>query len=253
MRQLPSAPADRATASLSRAQRTSTTRMPPTIPGTMSSSAIPSMAGICGTPFCCSSPRTTISWRRTPSSAAILDAIDLHGEGEYLNEIRDNTVIGGQRAGIALGNSGGSKNKHDASGPGNWVHSNDLIGNRQGVLVILGTPDTLIEDNRITAGEDSKVGIEVRNAPGTELHGNHITGGTDEFWAIRLNEDRGADGRGKGIPSGIRIKCNVIRQAANGIRIDAGKNLSIVENVFDGIDGAELRVADGIEVSKYCP
>ncbi|MGX2957856.1 right-handed parallel beta-helix repeat-containing protein [Peribacillus sp. JNUCC 23] len=179
-----------------------------------------------------------------------LDAIDLHGEGEYLNEVRDNTVIGGHRAGIALGNSGGAKNKHDASGPGNWVHSNDLIGNRQGVLVILGTPDTLIEDNRITAGEDSKAGIEVRNGPGTELRGNHITGGTDGFWAIRLNEDRGTDGRGTGIPSGIMIESNVIRQTANGIRIDAGEDLSLVENVVDGIDGAELRVADGIEVSR---
>ena len=133
------------------------------------------------------------------------------------------------------------------------MHSNDLIGNRQGVLVILGTPDTLIEDNRITAGDDSRVGIEVRNAPGTKLHGNHITGGTDKFWAIRLIKDSGADGRGKGIPSGIRIKGNVIRQATNGIRIDAGKNLCIMENVFDGIRGDELRVADGIEVSKYCP
>jgi hypothetical protein len=156
-------------------------------------------------------------------------------EGEYLNEIRDNTVIGRQRAGIALGNSGGTKNKHDASGPGNWVHSNDLIGNRQGVLVILGTPDTLIED---------------RNAPGTELRGKHITGGMDGFWAIRLNEDRGADGRGKGIPSGIRIECNVIRQAANGIRIDAREVLRLVGNVVEGIDGAELRVADEIEVSR---
>ena len=186
-------------------------------------------------------------------TGSILDAIDLHGEGEYLNEVRDNTVVGGQRAGIALGNSGGAKNKHDASGPGNWVHSNDLIGNRQGVLVILGTPDTLIEDNRITAGDDSQVGIEVRNAPGTKLHGNHITGGTDKFSAIRLIKDPGADGRGKGIPSGIRIKGNVIRQASNGIRIDAGKNLCIMENVFDGIEGDEMRVADGIEVSKYCP
>ncbi len=179
-----------------------------------------------------------------------LDAIDLHGEGEYLNEIRDNTVIDGQRAGIALGNSGGNKHKHDASGPGNWVHSNNLIGNRQGILVILGTPDTLIEDNRITAGKDSKVGIEVRNAPDTELHGNHITGGTDGFWAIQLSEDRGTDGRGKGIPSGIRIESNVIRQAANGIRIDAGQNLSMVENVIDSIDGAEQRMADGIKVSR---
>ncbi|WP_246096782.1 right-handed parallel beta-helix repeat-containing protein [Psychrobacillus soli] len=179
-----------------------------------------------------------------------LDAIDLHGEGEYLNEVRDNTVVGGQRAGIALGNSGGVKNKHDASGFGNWVHSNDLIGNRQGVLVILGTPDTLIEDNWITAGEDSKVGIEVRNGPGTELHGNHITGGTDGFWAILLTEDRGTDGRGKGIPSGIKIESNVIRQSTNGIRIDAGEDLNLVENVVEGIDGAKLRVADGINGVK---
>ncbi|WP_249869588.1 right-handed parallel beta-helix repeat-containing protein [Oceanobacillus saliphilus] len=176
-----------------------------------------------------------------------LDAIDLHGEGEYLNEIRDNTVIGGQRAGIALGNSGGSKNKHDASGPGNWVYSNNLIGNRQGILVILGTPDTLIEDNKITAGEDSKAGIEIRNAPGTKMLGNHITGGTDGFWSIRLRDDRGTDGRGKGIPTDIRMESNVIRQAANGIRIDAGEKLSMVENVMDGIDGSELKVAEGIE------
>ncbi|WP_066296199.1 right-handed parallel beta-helix repeat-containing protein [Bacillus sp. FJAT-29937] len=178
---------------------------------------------------------------------SLLDAIDLHGEGEYMNEIRNNTVIGGKRAGIALGNPGGSKNKHDATGPGNWVHSNDLIGNRQGVLVILGTPDTLIEDNWINAGDNSETGIEVRNAPGTELRGNLITGGTDGFWAIRLSEDRGTDGRGKGIPSGITIAYNVIRQAANGIRIDAGKDLNIVENIIDDIEGPKLRVADGIE------
>ena len=179
-----------------------------------------------------------------------LDAIDLHGEGEYLNEIRDNTVIGGQKAGIALGNSGGSKHKHDASGHGNWVHSNYLIGNRQGILVILGTPETLIEDNMVIASEGSKTGIEIRNAPGTELHGNHITGRADGFWSIRISEDRGADGRGKGIPTGIRIESNVIRQASNGIRIDAGKDISMVENVLDGIDGAEQKVADRVEVSQ---
>ncbi|MFJ7827429.1 right-handed parallel beta-helix repeat-containing protein [Psychrobacillus sp. NPDC096623] len=179
-----------------------------------------------------------------------LDAIDLHGEGEYLNEIRDNTIIGGKKAGIALGNSGGSKNKHDASGHGNWVYSNNLIGNRQGILVILGTPDTIIEDNSITGDENSKTGIEVRNAPGTELRGNRITGGTDGFWAIRLSEDSGTAGRGTGIPSSIKIEGNVIRQAANGIRIDAGEDLSMIENIVDGIDGAELRVKDGIEVSR---
>lgn len=115
-------------------------------------------------------------------------------------------VINGQRAGIALGNSGGSKNKHDASGSGNWVHSKNLIGSSQVILVILGTPNTLIENNRITAREDSNTGIEVRNAPDTELPGNHITGGSDEFWAIHLSKDHGTDGRGGGIPSGIKIE-----------------------------------------------
>src|SRR5690606_29126646 len=66
-----------------------------------------------------------------------LDAIDLHGEGEYGNEVRGNRVTGGDRAGIALGNSGGSTHEHGATGEGNWVHDNLLIGNREGVLVIL--------------------------------------------------------------------------------------------------------------------
>ncbi|MDW0116151.1 right-handed parallel beta-helix repeat-containing protein [Sporosarcina thermotolerans] len=179
---------------------------------------------------------------------SILDAIDLHGEGEYLNEIRDNTVIGGQRAGIALGNPGGSKNKHDASGTGNWVHSNHLIGNREGILVMLGTPDTLIEDNRITAKGDSKTGIEIRNAPGTKLFRNYITGGNSGFWSIKLGEDRGNNGRGIGIPKGIRIEHNVIRQAANGIKINAGEDLSVIENVMDGIGGDKLKVDDGIKL-----
>lgn len=179
-----------------------------------------------------------------------LDAIDLHGEGEYLNEIRNNTVVGARRAGIALGNSGGEKNKHDASGFGNWVHSNNLIENREGVLVILGTPDTVIENNRIIAGEESKVGIEIRNAPGTKLYRNHISGGTHEFWAIRLIEDRGASGRGKGIPSDIRIESNVIRGTANGIRVDAGEDLTIVENVIDDIVGSEMKIARGVKVSN---
>lgn len=179
-----------------------------------------------------------------------LDAIDLHGEGEYLNEIRNNTVVGGKRSGIALGNSGGRKNKHDAAGAGNWIHSNNLIENREGVVVILGTPNTVIENNKIMAGKDSKVGIEIRNAPSTVLQGNHITGGTNDFWAIWLKEDRGADGRGKGIPANIRMESNVIRQVANGIRIDAGKDLTIVENVIDEIEGVELKIADGVKVSN---
>ena len=104
----------------------------------------------------------------------VRDAIDLHGEGEYLNEIRGNTVTGVDAAAIALGNSGGEEHKHDASGEGNWVHDNRLVGNDQGVLVILGTPDTLIDDNEVVGRSGSSVGIELRNAPGTVVRGNTI-------------------------------------------------------------------------------
>lgn len=103
-----------------------------------------------------------------------LDAIDLHGEGEYLNEIRGNTVRGGDRAGIALGNSGGSTHEHGASGEGNWIHENLLIGNQDGVLVILGTRGTLIEKNRIVAQEGSDTGVRLDEAPGTKLRANRI-------------------------------------------------------------------------------
>jgi hypothetical protein len=177
---------------------------------------------------------------------SILDAIDLHGEVEYLNEIRGNTVTDGKQAGIALGNSGGSKNKHDATGEGNWVHQNTLEGNRKGILVILGTPDTVIENNEITAGGRSATGIEVRNGPGTVIRDNTITDGTGKFWAIRLREDDGADGRGKGISRAVTVIDNTILRAANGIRVDAGKDIEVADNVLKGIRNTELRIADDV-------
>jgi predicted small lipoprotein YifL len=180
---------------------------------------------------------------------SILDAIDLHGEGEYLNEIRGNTVIGVEEAGIALGNSGGSKNKHDASGEGNWVHDNTLEGNRKGIVVILGTPETLIEGNQIAAGRRSVAGIEVRNGPGTVVRDNTVTGGVDDFWAIRLRKDDGTDGRGKGIPSEVAVTDNRILGAANGIRVDAGKDIELADNVLMGIRDTELRIAEGAQDS----
>ncbi|MET0887844.1 MAG: right-handed parallel beta-helix repeat-containing protein [Mycetocola sp.] len=180
-------------------------------------------------------------------TGSILDAIDLHGEGEYLNEVRGNSVTGGQEAAIALGNSGGAKNKHDAAGERNWVHHNRLEDNRTGILVILGTPDTLIENNEITGGERSATGIEVRNGPRTKIHGNTITDGTDDdFWAIRLLSDDGADGRGRGVPEGVAITANTILRAANGIRVDAAEDVDLTDNVLKGIGGTKLRIAEDV-------
>jgi hypothetical protein len=178
---------------------------------------------------------------------SILDAIDLHGEGEYLNEIRGNRVADCAEAGIALGNSGGSKNKHDASGEGNWVHDNALNGNRKGIIVILGTPATVIEKNKISASRRSVAGIEVRNGPGTLIRDNTITGGGDDFWAIRLRRDDGTDGRGKGVPTDVTIIANTILRTGNGIRVDAGKDIGLSDNVLKGIRDTDLRIADTVQ------
>jgi hypothetical protein len=121
---------------------------------------------------------------------SLLDAIDLHGEGEYLNEIRDNTIIGCERAAIALGNSGGETHDHGASGEGNWIHDNVLLANQVGVLVILGTPETLIEHNHIVADEDSQAGIVLEDAPHTEIRDNTIdTRGHDTFTRIDQQDE----------------------------------------------------------------
>lgn len=119
---------------------------------------------------------------------SVLDAIDVHGESEYLNEIRNNTVTGGQRAAIALGNPGGDTHNHAAAGEGNWVHHNNLIGNKEGITVILGTPDTVIEANRIVADEDSEIGIHIDDAPGTVVQGNILLP-TGDFQPFRVDEE----------------------------------------------------------------
>lgn len=122
---------------------------------------------------------------------SLLDAIDLHGEGEYSNLIRGNVVRDSRRAGIALGNSGGTTHEHGASGADNVVADNVLIGNREGVVVILGTPDTVVEDNQIVVEERSEVGVLLDDAPGTVLRGNVVRDVTeaDDFVPLVVDGD----------------------------------------------------------------
>jgi len=119
-------------------------------------------------------------------AGSLLDAIDLHGEAEYLNEVRGNTVTGGLHAAIGLGNSGGAINHHGASGDGNWIHHNKLIANAVGISVILGTPNTVIEANRIVADPGSLVGIELDDAPGTVVRDNVLVA-TGSFAPFRVD------------------------------------------------------------------
>lgn len=106
----------------------------------------------------------------------VLDAIELRGEGEYLNEIRGNAVSAAGRAGVALGDGAGPAARHGASGEGNWVHRNALRDNDVGVSVSGGTPGTRIEDNTVVAGSWSTAGIDLDDAPRTLVEGNTIIG-----------------------------------------------------------------------------
>ena len=182
----------------------------------------------------------------------VRDAIDLHGEGEYLNEIRGNTVTGVDAAAIALGNPGGEENKHDASGEGNWIHDNRLVGNDQGVLVILGTPDTVIDDNEVVGRTGSAVGIELRNAPGTIVRDNTVSGDAEGFWGILVAQDDGSDGRGAGVASDVLISGNRVTGRANGITVEAGTGITVEDNTVE-VQGTPWRVSEGAEVDGAPP
>jgi hypothetical protein len=182
----------------------------------------------------------------------VYDAIDLHGEDEYLNEIRRNTVIGSRAAGVGVGNTGGTATQHDASGPGNWIHHNVLKGNREGVIVHLGSPETLIENNVITDGDaaPARTGLDIRNAPDTVIRGNKISGNrADGFWGIHLREDPGDNGHAAGIPTDVLVEANVVTGNANGIRVDAGTGIVLDRNVVRGNAGEQLRISDDADVT----
>jgi parallel beta-helix repeat protein len=107
------------------------------------------------------------------------DGIDLHGELEYGNEIVANTVTWSARAGIGIGNTGGTATTHAGSGPDNWLHGNELSGNAGGVTVIRGSDRQVISGNTISGSAGA--GIEVRDGGGDGLRiaGNRIGGNRD--------------------------------------------------------------------------
>lgn len=188
-------------------------------------------------------------------TATALDAIDLHGEDEYLNEIRWNLVRDSQASGIGLGNTGGTATQHDASGPGNWIHHNLLSGNREGVKVGLGTPDTTIENNVIhgDGARAGSTGLYVLNAPGTVLDRNWVfSQGVDDYWAVRIAVDPGdpRTGAGAGAPVDVHVKRTVAAGHLNGIRVDAGQQIVLDRNFLRGARGERLRIAPEAGVTQ---
>lgn len=176
----------------------------------------------------------------------LLDAIDLHGEDEYANEISYNTIINTRRgAGIGLGNSGAT---HDATGPDNYIHHNEIIGGDRGIDVLYGTENTRIYGNSIRDIDNGDAtGIFVQNGHGTLIEGNEITNFTGaESLGIQVLYSYQALEPEKGIPDGIHIQDNHLNGLASGIYVEAHTPNYLYENNRltqivneDYIDGTE--------------
>ncbi len=174
--------------------------------------------------------------RNNEITGSSLDAIDLHGEDEYLNEVYGNTIRGTWKgAAIALGNTGGSfPSNHSESGPYNYIHSNILINNVEGITVSMGSPDTIIENNTITVEDGTLVrephhreliGIRLLNAPRTIVRDNELSGFGAADWPIVLAADpgdRNAGFVGAGDPRDVQLLGNRIVHSVNGIKLEAG-------------------------------
>jgi parallel beta-helix repeat protein len=92
-------------------------------------------------------------------TGAVSGAIDMHGEDEYSNEIRYNTVrdcvrngtyVSPNGAGIELGEwSGvpGTTTQHDNTGPNNYVHHNEVFNCTYGLRIVNNTNNTYVHDN----------------------------------------------------------------------------------------------------------
>ncbi|MCV7061816.1 right-handed parallel beta-helix repeat-containing protein [Mycolicibacterium vaccae] len=134
-------------------------------------------------------------------TGAVSGAIDLHGEDEYSNAIRYNTVsdcvrngtsVSPNGAGIEIGEySGvvGTDKLHDNSGPNNWIHHNIVYNCTCGLRIVNNSNNTWIEDNIFY--DNLEAGIKADLAPLEDLfiRRNTIYGNGS---GILLNDVRGA-------------------------------------------------------------
>jgi large repetitive protein len=163
----------------------------------------------------------------------VYDAIDLHGEDEYLNEVAHNTITNTSAgAGIGLGNSGAG---HDKTGTLNWIHHNTITSSMRGITVEYGTRANLIEDNTIQGNSSyvDQFGIGLGSVRDMVIRRNKIIDNkADGFAAIRFYMNRAEGEEPEGSPAHNRIEANIIR-GNTGLRARALKVESQGEcNVF---------------------
>ncbi len=196
--------------------------------------------------------------RRNVFDRVQLDSIDLHGEGEYLNEVTGNEVRSTLREGaVGVGSTGGGPGIywHGASGAGNHIHHNTLRDSVYGVRVHMGSPGTRIESNTIenltTSTRRYAFGVLVENGPGTVITGNRIRNFKGEgAWGVRLRADPGecqpspcSAPVGAGVPRSVRVTGNTVTDNAGGILVTAGESLTLYPNTMSGnrVDVSDVR------------
>ncbi len=167
----------------------------------------------------------------------LLDSIDMHGEDEYSNEIYDNDIRNTRKgAGIGLGNTGAT---HDASGRNNFVHDNRIKNGARGIDILLGTPDTIVFQNKIEAVDS---GIRCSNANGTRIVSNEFSDikGT----AISVTYSYVYGNPSLGLPSRYRIESNQFQSCGRGIYLDSkGENFVLKNNTFTSMD-SKVEIVD---------
>lgn len=193
-------------------------------------------------------------------SDTLLDAIDLHGEDEYSNEIAYNTVINTRRgAGIGIGNSGAT---HDAAGPYNFVHDNTITGGDRGIDILYGSPNSVLVNNTINdIHNEDGTAVFIQNGNGTVLRDNTIENftGTESKGIVILYSYNALEPE-KGIPDGMEIVGNTISSIAEGIYVEAHTDDYVYEDnkvkktvgeaYVDGNDTFELPPVSDVVIPK---
>lgn len=175
----------------------------------------------------------------------LLDAIDMHGEEEYSNELCNNSLKN-VRAGAAIG-VGNSGSTHDATGRNTFIHNNTIINCTRGIDVLLGTNYTVIYQNEIQGSTDiTSHGINCRDADDVKILENTFKN-IDQ--AVYINAYTVWGPSILGVPNNYLIRDNTFISCQRGISIKAkGENFIIEDNTFESIASNRQIVDDS---SKY--
>lgn len=183
-------------------------------------------------------------------TGAVSGAIDLHGEDEYSNEIRFNTVADCARNGTSVSANGGGIEvgefsgivgnvfAHDNSGPRNWIHHNEVSNCTYGLRIMNNSNFTYIEDNKFHHNDVSGILADLAPLQDLFIRRNVVTANGN---GIVLNNVRRAVVEGNTVAFNTRY----------GIATNTGvTNYLISDNV---VTGNAVDVTLGSQVGTYRP